>query len=563
VATVIKELVWLVPLLVVVGGGLALVRQLLPRVWAVVRHTLAEAIRMKVAVLFFVLMLLGFWGATRTQGDGTVSGRVQSFLVYSLTSVGILLSLLSIFLSRSLSEELVHRQILMLMAKPLPRWQYLFGKWLGIVLLDAALLTLTGAGIYVTVRLYLARQTPLNVYDASRLQNEVLTARHATPFEVPRQDFDREVNRLYEWNLEEGIYDRRTELDPAKEKQLLRRYVEARWRNVPVGTYRVFEFTKVLCDRTSVPLFSVDADSGVGSELDSGVLPASLRREFVDHGDPLSEYAHVSIEDPGRSWMIADSGQAYYVADTETELAVSRGPMVQIRYKAQANRYPPDEILRTQWIAGNPEKGTKVYRQPRRDTFGRYHAIPFPADAVAEDRTLTVTCVNINPYPGEEQFDNMLVFEGDRAVEVLFEVGSFGGNLMRLLLLTQCKLMFLTAVALLFATVFSFPVACLCSLTVYVLATIRAFLDDALGFLGAEGAVGLYKTVFPWLLKGLYLLIPNFAGYSATETLADGRNVGLAWVLQGILYLVVIGTSLSGTLACVLFHRREVSEVSV
>ena len=151
-------------------------------IWAVARQTLAEAIRMKIAVFFIVLMVLGFWGATRTQGDGTVSGRVQSFLAYSLTSIGVLLSLLSIFLSRSLSDELVQRQILVLMTKPIPRWQYLVGKWLGVVMLDAGLLALTGAGVYLTVTQYLARRPALNVYDRQRLINEVLTARHSSPW---------------------------------------------------------------------------------------------------------------------------------------------------------------------------------------------------------------------------------------------------------------------------------------------------------------------------------------------------------------------------------------------
>lgn len=488
-ALVWAALVGLALLLVVVGTPALAVRLSLPRIWAVARQTLAEAIRMKIAVFFIVLMLLGFWGATRTQGDGSVSGRVQSFLVYSLTSLGVLLSLLSIFLSRSLSEELVHRQVLMLMAKPLPRWQYLLGKWLGVVLLDAVLLTLAGAGIHLTVTRYLARQPPLNEYDAGRLRNEVLTARYAAPFEVPRDEFKQEVDRLYAWNLEEGIYDQRAELDPQAEKELLRKYVDARWRNVPLGDTRVFEFKNILCERR-----------------------ADL-------------------------WL-------------------------QVRYKAQANAYPPDEILRTRWLAGNPEKGTRLYLEDRQDVFERYHTIPFPTDAVAEDRTLTITFQNWN-HGSTDQFPNIHAFEGDRGLEVLFKVGTFGGNLVRLLALMQCKLMFLTAVALLFATVFSFPVACLCSLTVYVLATMRGFLDDAIGFLSSEGASGLYKAVFPWLLKGLYLLIPDFASYSATEMVADGRNVTLMWVLEATLFLVVIGTTLAALLACVLFHRREVSEVSV
>ncbi len=457
-------------------------------IWAVARQTLAEAIRMKIAVFFIVLMVLGFWGATRAQGDGTVSGRVQSFLAYSLTSIGVLLSLLSIFLSRSLSDELVQRQILVLMTKPIPRWQYLVGKWLGVVMLDAGLLALTGAGVYLTVTQYLARQPALNVYDHQRLVNEVLTARHSSPFKVP--DFTAEANRLFNRNVEEGKYDQWESFNPQKEKKRLRQYVEMRWRTVPVHDYRDFEFHNLLCDRSP------------------------------------------------DSW-------------------------IQLHYRAKANRYPPDEILRSFWVIGDPEKNTAGYTKRRRDVGDRWHTMSIPADAIAADGTLRVRFVNINRFEGELQFNNLFIFEGDRAVEALFVVGSFGGNLVRALLLVQCKLMFLSAVALAFATVFSFPVACLCSITVYVLAATRGFVGDAFEMLGKEGAVGAFREGFNWLLKGFYLLVPDFASYNPIELVVDGRNVTLMWVLWGALWLGLIGTGLLLLIACVLFYRREVSEVSV
>ena len=487
---VLKELVWFAPLVVVGVAALLAVRLLLPRTWAVARQTLAEALRMKIAFFFGALMVLGFWAAATSQGDGTVSGRIQSFLVYALMAASFLLSLLSIFLSRSLSEEVVHHQILMLMAKPIPRWQYLLGKWLGVVLLDAVLLALIGAGTYGTVR-YLAAQPPLNEYDAGRLEHEVLTARHATPFVIPTDLFWEEANRMYDENLAEGLYDHIDNLKPDEIKKGLYAKVEARWRNVPVAQYRDFVFKGVLCDRK----------------------PTSY---------------------------------------------------VQLRYKAQANRYPPDEVLRTQWVAGDPNGTTEVYAQGRADVVGRFHTIPFPADAVTKDGTLTVRFINFNPDEDRPQFNNMLFFEGPRGVEALFKVGTFGGNLLRALLLVLCRLMFLTAVALLFATIFSFPVACLCSFTVYVLASIRQYLGDALEYLKDAGeAVAVFKTAFSWLLKFLYLLVPNFARYDAVELLADGRNVTLAWVLQSMLYMMVIGTGLALLIGCLLLYRREVSETSI
>ena len=73
----------------------------------------------------------------------------------------------------------------------------------------------------------------------------------------------------------------------------------------------------------------------------------------------------------------------------------------------------------------------------------------------------------------------------------------------------------------------------------------------------------MFRAVFSVLVEGLGYLVPNFARYDPVGLLADGRNVTLAWVLQSVLYLVVVGGGLALVIACLLFYRREVSEVSV
>ena len=55
-------------------------------VWAVATNTLRQALRMKIAVVFIVLLvvLLPVMGGTMT-GDGTMKGRLQAFVSYSLS----------------------------------------------------------------------------------------------------------------------------------------------------------------------------------------------------------------------------------------------------------------------------------------------------------------------------------------------------------------------------------------------------------------------------------------------------------------------------------------------
>ena len=122
-------------------------------IWAVARHTIAEGIRMKVALVFIILIIvmLPFLMIT-TRGDGTLPGKVQNFLAWSLGTVNLFLGLLTIFLAcGSLAGEIRDRQIHTVVTKPVRRWQILLGKWLGIGLLDLVMLMVAGLAAYGSV----------------------------------------------------------------------------------------------------------------------------------------------------------------------------------------------------------------------------------------------------------------------------------------------------------------------------------------------------------------------------------------------------------------------------
>jgi len=457
---------------------------------------IAEGLRMKLALVFVVLIGLVVLGLPFSiQGDSSLSGAVQSFMSYGFSATGFLLGMLTIFMSRSLADELVDRQIFLVMTKPIPRWQYVAGKWLGITLLNAVFLGCAGLTVYGMVYYIRATHPPIDDrYDEAALDNEVLVARHALKCVLP--DFARPAEQEFERNVEEGLYDNTPGFDPRLEKQRLEKKYEARWRVVGPRERRVFEFQNVLCDRS-----------------------------------------------PEKT--------------------------VQIRYKTEVTEYPPDEVFRAVWRAGDALKGTPIYTQRVRHVVGRYHAVRVPADAVAKDNTLTVMFFNENPFEGEPQYGSVIEFRKADEVEVLFVVGSFEWNMVRLLVLMQCKLMFLAAVALLMTTVFSFPVACMASFTVYVLAGTRSFITEALDF-SSDDFSSMFTSVKEFavqLIVSVYdlahLVIPDFGRYDAVETFVNGRNVGLVWVLQAVLWLVLVKTGIVLGVAMLVFHRREVAEVSV
>ncbi len=147
-------------------------------IWAVAVNTIKQALRMKIAVVFIILLLilLSVMGATMT-GDGTLKGRLQSFISYGLSLTGFLLCLLTIAVSiYSLTSDLEQRQIYTVLTKPVRRWQLLLGKLLGVILLDVALLVLF-SGIIYTIIIYTPRFSGAADDELAQANNEFFTAR--------------------------------------------------------------------------------------------------------------------------------------------------------------------------------------------------------------------------------------------------------------------------------------------------------------------------------------------------------------------------------------------------
>ncbi len=61
----------------------------------------------------------------------------------------------------------------------------------------------------------------------------------------------------------------------------------------------------------------------------------------------------------------------------------------------------------------------------------------------------------------------------------------------------------------------------------------------------------------------LFWLLPKFSEYNAVPDFVDGRNVTLMWDLQAAGKLVLLLSTIVILLACVIFRRRQVAELSV
>lgn len=116
-------------------------------------NTFKEAIRDKVLynLLFFALLLISvsLLFATLTVGD-----RSKIIIDLGLASINVFGLLISVFLGIGLiSKEIEKRTIFTIIAKPVPRYQFLTGKYIGLLITITVNTVIMGIGLYIALML--------------------------------------------------------------------------------------------------------------------------------------------------------------------------------------------------------------------------------------------------------------------------------------------------------------------------------------------------------------------------------------------------------------------------
>jgi hypothetical protein len=167
------------------------------RVWAVAKNTIRQALRMKVALIFIVLLLvlLPVMGLTAT-GDSTLKGRLQTFVSYGLSLTSLLLCLLTIIVSiYSVTSDIEQRQIYTVVTKPIRRYQLILGKLVGVIVLDVCLLIIFGGIVYGVTR-FMPDFFNASDEELRQVENEFYTARASLV--PPEIDVSEEVQDQYD-----------------------------------------------------------------------------------------------------------------------------------------------------------------------------------------------------------------------------------------------------------------------------------------------------------------------------------------------------------------------------
>lgn len=482
----------------------------------VARAIVEEAVGSRTPVLLVVAVVLGLPILPLVLDPAErLEYRLQFFLNWALSGASFLLAMVTIVLAvGSVCGDIDSQRIHMTLVKPIQRWQYLLGKWLGIVLLDAVLVGIVGIGVFLGA-VAIGRLPAADASDRRAVDEQVFTARQTARPEHP---------------------------DGAEFDAAIAASIEQMQKDDPAG-------------------FALD--------------PAGARRRIK--AQRVLEW-HTVSPDVMASYLF-----------TLPEPARLKASVVQLRLKPFADNVGIDRapVQFALWLNDRPFPVKNGIHEEYTLTSGRFHTIDVPVAAIDDAGRLRVAIANRNLVPPGETRATAIAFSPGKGLEVLYRVGSFGGNFARGLAVMLAKLAMLAAAGLAAASWLGFPIAVLASLMVYVTAVARGFLADAIdiytgldrpdatfvSMLRLRASVLLerldklelwdaFKTLTSIVADGFLALVPSFGAHDGVTEVATGRLLSLWEAVGSCGELAVLYPLALLSLGWVLLERRDLVNVS-
>ena len=475
-------------------------------VLGVAQTVIYEALRMKVGLVFVALLLLLVPMLPFViTADQPLRYRIQNFLHYSMFVSGVLLSVMTVLLACwTLSNEVAERQIHTIAVKPIGRGAYLFGKWLGIMLLNAVLLTIVAAAIYSFTVFYLADLPKYDNRDKTAIENELLTARTAVK-PIPSQPFENVARQ---------------------------RLAELEQRDV--------DTIKTLGQQAA-------QSRGLSALDEQTVMLLGRARAFEQLLDQVR-----------KQWKsIPRGGYQAYVFENLFDAARESRPL-QLRYKIRTSRsLSRDEVKLVVIING--QQGQMV------STVGQMQVLhDIRPEFIGPDGRLTLDVAHRHPGMFGADAQATVTFE---EMELYYQVGRFGPNFARAMVIMWVKLGFLAMLGLAAATFLSFPVAALGGMMIYIIASASGFLVEALKYYGPEREAGVVVLTITSIIKGIgyacATVLGKFAEFTPSRQIVDGQYISWLHVAGCGLWIAVVWTGLTAAIAYAIFRKRELARVQV
>jgi hypothetical protein len=519
----------------------AMLRLVLGGRWTVptvARAVMHEAIQLKVGIALLVILLLIIAAAPFVVGEGDkLQYRIQQFITYTLTLTFGVLGFMTILVSCStLSSEIEGKQIFTVMSKPVNRGAYLLGKWLGLVLLNAMLLGLSGLAVYSFAVFFLQRQPAMDALDRVSIRSELFAARVATE-PTPADAMADRIRRDAEQRLEhlrrnqgQAYIEERGGAEAVLEDYQRQAYTE--WRSMgPWNQGRdisVFVFRQMLPARRHAEATLEVAVARRLAELDADV------RDRMARDDDFAQTVRRRVTDQVR--RVGFEGQ-----------------YVQLQYKVKATGDTPDQETRLALLVNR-----QMEIGPRNVPVWVRMTETIPAALIDDQGRIELRVRNFNP-------DASISFPREQGMEMLYRVGDFGPNFVRALLVMWIKLAFIAAMGLAAATFLGFPVAVLLTLLIVGAATLSGFILEALDYYGRDpqGQTSVIELVIKYTALAFTKPLEQYDRYQTIQKLVEGRYIAWADVGRCAAWIGVLWTGLAGLIGWQVFRSRELARVQV
>lgn len=173
------------------------------RVLAIAGITMRNAVRSRVFFMLIVaLIAVSILIPVSVKGDGTLAGQLQVMLRYSLGVGAFLLALATVWAGcAAVSLEIQHHRIHLVAVKPVRRSEIWFGNWVGLTILNTALLCGMGLVNYGLIRWRLTHSVGESAQNLQRV-HDVLTARRLVY--PPPPDVEKQVQQELEHMRSQG-----------------------------------------------------------------------------------------------------------------------------------------------------------------------------------------------------------------------------------------------------------------------------------------------------------------------------------------------------------------------
>lgn len=527
---------------------------------AVARLLLEEALKMKIALIFIVLLIgLVPLLTTRLEPDERLQYRVQTFLSYGTGLSYAILAVMTLFVSTaSVAFEQRDKQIYQVVTKPLDRFSYILGKWIGVMGLNAVLLGVIGGSVFWFTQ-FLADLPAMDDFDALATSEQVLTARVGVSPSLP--DFSEtameRVQRRIELDpeLEDNLETRQSQFD--EEMKRLR----AAELTLNPGENRDYTFNN-LRPLSRTRAFTATTDGETTITLDAAVKTVhdvEITNESGDIVYALGTHYQLLPTDPAQIVFAPDSIQP-------EGNKIENGQRVVVTY------FPENALtLRFKINAGDDDPGVSFpitvvidslpFVQVQEVVLIQTQTMLIPAGAVQDDGSLTMTIIN-GDWDTQLGGPMTFTFPPD-GLELMYKVSGFESNYFRAMLIVWIKLGFLAMLGIAAATFASFPVACLLAFAIFFGAETGPYLAEALEYYEtsdvATEKVYYHKILIKTIAQGVNMTLNAYGDIRPTKNLIEGRLVSWGSVGRTFLNITVLWTGLTCLVGWFVFRSRQVA----